>query len=363
MSTRKIAQSALPASDDVRDPVEPSVWSFGVILLRRPRLVFGLPLAFAVIAAVVAILAPRKYVASASFTADEGRSPQSQLSSQLGQLAVLLPQAGSNVPQFYADLLQSRPVLRDVVTSPYESSDHAFKGTLIEYLTGRKGNGDETVEAAIRELRDNLSVIVDRVTGVIRFSVSLPDRAISLQTAQRLLILVNEHHLRRRQAQARAESEFLAQRQTLAKQDLQSAEETLADFYARNRSWRNSPELSADEQRLQRQVSMRQQLYISLSETYESSRMGELRDTPPLAVLEHPEGFVEVAQRNVLRKAIVGGVLGLFLALMGALLLEYVQRTKSAGDPNYGQFRELWVKYTNRMRRRSAWTTRKDSRT
>jgi uncharacterized protein involved in exopolysaccharide biosynthesis len=331
---------------------EPSLWSFAVMLLRRPRLVFGLPLVFGALAGLVALVAPRDYVASASFVADDARPSQGSLGTQLGQLGVLLPQTSANVPQFYADLLQSRAVLRDAVTDAYVSSDGQFKGTLSQYLLGHAANTDEQIESSIDALRKRLAVTVDRVTGVVRFDVTMPDNAIALATAQRLLVLVNEHHLRRRQSQARAESEFLSQRRELARQDLESAEQVLAEFYKRNRSYANSPELAADEQRLQRQVSMRQQLYISLSQNYESSRMGELRDTPPLVVLETPDGFVELARRDIVRKVVLGILVGGFIALMAAFVAEYVSRAKESGDPEYERLRDLWVGYAGGTRTR-----------
>src|SRR3712207_7894583 len=55
---------------------------------------------------------------------------------------------------------------------------------------------------------------------------------------------------------------------------------TLFRSYQRNRDYRNSPELTFQQERLSREVSRVQQLYGRLSEAYEQAKIEEVRDTP-----------------------------------------------------------------------------------
>ena len=83
--------------------------------------------------------------------------------------------------------------------------------------------------------------------------------------ARALLDEVNAYNQRRRQSVGRAEREFLETREREAEQGLKNAEDDLAGFFRHNRRFQDSPGLVAEEARLQRQVSLRQQLYVALT--------------------------------------------------------------------------------------------------
>src|SRR5205823_3811010 len=93
-------------------------------LLRRPRLVFGLPLLAAVLTSIAVLLIKPTYAATASFVAESG--VQSRLPAGLtglaSQFGVNLGAEASRSPAFYADLLRSRAILAEVLTSKIAGS-------------------------------------------------------------------------------------------------------------------------------------------------------------------------------------------------------------------------------------------------
>src|SRR2546428_650042 len=98
------------------------------------------------------------------------------------------------------------------------------------------------------------------------------------------LALVNTFNLERRQSRAAQEKRFVETRRTEARDELQVAEDRLKSFLERNRDYRNSPQLVFDQERLAREVALRQQLLTSLSQAYEQARIDEVRDTPVITV-------------------------------------------------------------------------------
>lgn len=318
---------------------EVSLWTYLTVLLRRRYLVALLPVALAAVVGISSLLSPRQYTASASFIPQESGATQSslsQLASQFG-LSVARPSAGS--PQFYADLLQTRDLLSDVASTRYSlTGDRAFTGDLIDYLKIRTRNREMSVALAVSALREMISVQTDRVTGVISFEVNTRDAGLSLQIADRLLALLNDYNLRRRQTQARAEREFVEQRLAQAKDSLAAAEQVLSGFLSRNRRVGDSPQLMAEQQRLERQVALQQQIFLSLAQSYEAAKIEEVRNTPVITVVDRPEGFVEPRARGTVRKVILALFSGLVLAIAAAFFLDYLARQRRYGSEGYGEF-------------------------
>src|SRR3990172_2464415 len=246
------------------EPEQVWLWAFANILLRRRYLILALPLATGFFTGILSLQSPREYRASASFLPQDPMPVQGGLGQLASQFGIAVTRPGTGSSQFYADLLQSRGVLHDVLTTIYHvSASPRFEGDLIEYFEVRSDTRDHAILAAMYQLRSSMSVSTDRTTGVVSFDVSTTNPDLSTQVAGRFLELVNDYNLGRRQSQARAEREFVEQRLALARTALSTAEDSLAGFYRRNRRYSDSPELVAEEARLQRQVTLRQPLYLS----------------------------------------------------------------------------------------------------
>ena len=158
---------------------------------------------------------------------------------------------------------------------------------------------------------------------------------LSVQVASRLLEMLNEYNVRRRQSQAGAEREFVAVQLAQAQADLTAAEDLLATFYRNNRRFADSPELAAEEARLQRRVNLRQQLHLALSQSYESAKIEEIRNTPVLTVIERPEGFIQRVPRGTVRKAGLAFVLAFLLAVGIAFAREQVSTALEDGSDEF----------------------------
>ncbi|MFI5398665.1 MAG: GNVR domain-containing protein [Candidatus Binatia bacterium] len=195
---------------------------------------------------------------------------------------------------------------------------------------------------AVKTLRGLLTVRTDRVTGVVRFDVHTRDRDLSLGIADRLLELINDYNLRRRQSQARAEREFVEQRLALAQSALTTGEAALSDFSRRNRRFADSPELVAEEARLQRQVSLRQQLYVTLAQSYEAAKIEEVRNTAVITIVDRPAGFVEPMSRGAVRNTTLALLVGGFVAVALALVSENLTSAQERGSQDFLEFVAIW---------------------
>ncbi len=69
---------------------------------------------------------------------------------------------------------------------------------------------------------------------------------------------------------------------------MRAAEDTLEKFLQTNRQLENSPQLSFQRDRLQREAGRQQQMMLGLVQQYEDARIREVRDTPVITVIERP---------------------------------------------------------------------------
>jgi capsule polysaccharide export protein KpsE/RkpR len=173
-----------------------------------------------------------------------------------------------------------------------------------------------------------LVVNVDRPTGIVRIDVSTRNRQLSALVTRRLLDLVNEFNLRRRQSQAGAEREFDARRARAALDTLRSAEAALADFRAGNIDFSRSPRLGTREAEFQRRVALAQQIYTTVAQRYEVANIEAVRNTPVVTVLDAPEGLVEARPRYTLQITAAAFIGGLLLATALALGAERLSATR-----------------------------------
>lgn len=320
-------------------PAEFSPWSQLNVLMRQRWLILLLPAVFGVAGLVRAELATRKYLATAKFAPQDAPAAGAGLGQLASQLGVGVGRVGTNSPQFYADLVFSREILRRLVRTELERPSTGFKGDLIAYYHVAGATDDEKVERAVRAIRGNLSSTADR-NNVVNVELSMDAPELALTLMHRLLELVNEFNVHRRQTQARAEREFVQQRVLTAKTDLNAAEDAVAEFFRRNRV-SLAPDLQAQGQRLGREVALRQALYMQLSQSLETSRIEEVRATSLITVLERPDGFVVPQAKRALQKGILAAVLGLVIAIILAYIRDAAGRSREHAANDYEEFRRL----------------------
>ena len=191
---------------------------------------------------------------------------------------------------------------------------------------------------------------MDNKTGTIEFSVELPDPDLAASVTSHMVGLLNDFNQRTRNLRARERRRFSEARTAEAQKDLDAAEETLRAFLSRNRQFEFSPQLTFEHNRLERQVTMRQEVYQTLRREYEIARIDEVNDTPVLTVVDQPVAPAKPSSPKRLRMALVAAVLGILLGVSLAFLLEYLERSRERQPLVYQQVAQAWRRTRRRHR-------------
>jgi uncharacterized protein involved in exopolysaccharide biosynthesis len=269
------------------------LWMLAV-LVRERRVVLATTAAGIILGLTIALLRPTTYTTAFSFLPQSEQDPsRAGLANLAGQFGISLGTLGgaSQSPQLYADLLLTRGVLGPIAGERFSvGPTNQTPVPLGEFLGIRGADSAVVLEKTLRALRTKViaTTVATRSTGMITVRVRTKSPEVSLEIANRLLEGLNHFNLITRQSQAREERRFTEGRLEAAKASLRAAEDGLQRFLQKNRQYSDSPALTFERDRLQREVTLQQQVVSSLAQRYEEERIGEVRDTPVITVIEAP---------------------------------------------------------------------------
>ena len=318
-----------------------SLLGLGTTLLRNRWRIARWTLLGGVLAAALVFARRPEYSAIAAFTPVGSETGRTGLASLAGQFGISIPASGdmSKSPDFYVQLITSRaqllPIVRDTFVVP-ESGGRRIAFLDLFEIGGRDTKVRE--EHGLTFLSKKVVTSASRNTGVVSVSIATRWPSVSLAIVTKLIDAVNAFNLGTRQTQAASERKFVSGQLTLARDELRAAEDRLQTFRRNNRQIANSPELSLQDERLQRQVLFQQQVVTTLMQSFEEAKIREVRDTPMITVIQAPavRGLPEP------RKRLQRGMLGLLGgALFGVILVigsEELARRRSVGDPEASEF-------------------------
>ena len=378
---------------------EVSLLDILLVLARHKTLIVRTVLVFTLVGVTYALLAPEKYTSEARVVreaqSESGGLPSGIPGGALSGLGISLGGASSGLtPAAYPDVLQSREVRLAVVQDTFRFPDAERPMTYVEYvnrpagplstvldytlflpwtLKGMLGQAisgspapagttdvgeplipSEEEDAALKAVGNMISASVDEETGLMTISVTAGGPQLASDLAKSFL----EHFATRvreiRTEKVRERLEFVEGRFEEAEQELETAEERLAKFLERNQN-PTTASLQFRRDRLQRQVSFKEQLYSELQSQFTQTRLDLQRRQPVVTAVEEP---VPPMSRTSPKRTLIlffslllGGVVGIGIAFVRSLLEARKNEPDERGKIN--EIREaFWPdKYWNRLKR------------
>jgi uncharacterized protein involved in exopolysaccharide biosynthesis len=255
------------------------------------------PLVGAVLGAALATVWPKTWTATTSFVPEQAISGGSSgLLGAIGSIGSLLGEQGgalsklSDGPsgEFYADVLTSQELLVSVLMSAFpDPAATGAKRTLLELMAPKGDSPTQRLGNAARALKKKTDIEVTRRSGIVRVTVTLPDPALAAAVANRMLVLLNEFNLARRQRTSAEQRRFAETRMMVARQERDSVLAERQAFLENNRVLVNSPRLLARYEELERLAQVKEGVLLGLTRTFEESRVTEVKDTPLITIVDH----------------------------------------------------------------------------
>jgi uncharacterized protein involved in exopolysaccharide biosynthesis len=353
---REDDRAIAPPPQDEQQPL--SVVALFNVLLRRRRIALGVPLLALILMLAAWLLGlgldawrgppPPTYTATTTFdleastaVAGNNNSPLGGLASQLGLIA---QQSG---PPPYERLLRSRALIIPVTKMWFVVPTTAGprRGTFADLYGIKASTQAQRQEKTINAIRAAMKTGTDKV-GTPALMVTTPWPSLSVQLADSLAARLNEFNTERQQNKVGRERRFTEARLEEKRQELRTAEARMQSFLEANRDYRNSPMLTFQFDRINRELQLKQSLYNTLAAAVENARIDEVRNSPVVSVIEPayvPPKLDDEERRfpELPMKGIVRFILAVFLGLFLAFAVEFYHRNREQNPQDAAELRTL----------------------
>ncbi len=340
-----------------RQEDEVSLLDILLVLARYKTLIVRTVLVFTLLGVTYALLVPEEFTSEARVVR-EAQSESGGLGGisggALSGLGINLGGAASGLtPAAYPDVLQSREVRLAVARDTFRFPDAPQSMTYVDYVNrptglftmvldytlwlpwmlkdwlgravsgspkpaGTTGAGTPVLpsaeeEKAMKAVGNMVSASVDQGTGLMTISVTAGGPRLAAALTKSFLTHFTDRVRAIRTEKLRERLQFVEGRFEEANEELEQAEDRLARFVKRNQN-PNSAQLQFQRDRLQRQVSFKEQLYSDLQSQLTQTRLDLQRRQPVVTIVEKaaPPLQKSAPQRTiiVLLAFFIGSLLG-----------------------------------------------------
>lgn len=326
-------------------------------LLKRWKLLVGLPFGLAFVVAIISLILPSSYQATTSFVPEKssaGVRLPGGIAGIATQFGIDVPgSTGTSSPQFYADLLRSRTLLDQMLQTRFpDPRRNATSDTaqLLEILEVYARTETRRLEKGRKRLNEAMSVTFDRQTGVVSLTVETQHPALTADISNLFVQLLNRFNLESRQSNARALREFVQGRVAESETELGEAEEALQRFHEQNRRFDQSPELQFRADQLQRQVRIREEIFITLRREYEEARIQEVNDTPLITVIDRAVTPDKRSHPKRRMNVFVAFFSGTVIALLLTFAQDYTRRARERDADDLDDLSDQWARLKSEIR-------------
>ncbi len=210
---------------------------------------------------------------------------------------------------------------------------------------------EERLQDGTRRLTARTDAEVDKATGIVTLEVEMHSPELAAAVANRMIELLNHFNLERRQSQSHEQRRFTGDRLEAAERELREAERAHLRFLQANRQYVGSPMLEFQAEQLERAVSVKQEVFLTLTKAYEEARIAEVRDTPVLTVVDPavPPAIRTRPKRTLGTLMALGG--GILLGIALVYLSAFRARLRRESAPDYVDFQAALEEARGRARR------------
>ena len=246
-----------------------------------------------------------------------------------------------NIP----DIVNSRRLKMTIINKKWYFEERQDSLTLLDYWNLDQGgirkflfgwmssNNVDPEKKLLKDEANALKIIDDRVrvseskkSGLITVSFLAEEPKLASDIVNFISDAITQYVQKVQTKRTKDNRKFIEERMAEVSETLAASEEKLKRFREENRSIQNSPELQLQYERLQRDLEVDKQVYITLKQQYEISRIEEVKETPVVNVLD--EGREAVERYSPKRKVVI--ILWMFLSgVITTFLTIIIYRVKS----------------------------------
>lgn len=330
---------------EVREDAPDSVLHYISVLLRRRWLIIFGTLVVASAAAFYTKRLPPVFTASAKFLP----SQKSDMSARMGSIV------GGGIPaddftetttaDYFTALLQSPLFLERIILKRFFIQRLGGEVELLKYFEseGDTQPKETRLQSGIEALAKMISVEATKQTvgrrelPIITISANTTEARLSADLVAAVLDELVVYNQRARNAKAIQNREFIEKQLQDTKALLDEAEADLALFTSRNRVIVTA-DLETQQQRLTRNRTMQEEIYITLKKQLELAKIQEQENRVSIEIIQRPAPPLRKSGPKNLQNVLVAGFAGIVVFCSLALVLDSF-KNRHSDDKSLGELR------------------------
>lgn len=296
-----------------------SLMNFLLSTIKENKIFLKKCIAFSLtVGVLISLFLPHRYDSRISFYTQKSESSSGISSLDLSQLMLAGSPIASNHEFSILDILSSNDIYEKMLIKNYVSTG----SSLIEFWTNSSFFGSDLsltdllndrkiLNNSVLKLKSRVQFNENRKSGLISITASLESKALSKEFIELFFQEISELLIDVNQKKSVEKVNFFEKITLNYKNQLDVLEDELVSFLKNNKNINSSELLTAEKNRLERQVNIISNTYFSLLKELEMSKINSNDDLPLLVILDAPKEAHKKSYPP--RKLIV--VLSLFMGL------------------------------------------------
>jgi len=268
---------------------------------------------------------PPQYTASAKFLPSKNPEMTSRMGTLIGTTGRVESIENIVTSAYYTELLKSSPFLERIVKRKFLVKKKGEEVDLISFYGNEIEKGEEPLSRVINTVGKQLEASTQRTTTVITISYSTGEPELSASIVNAFLEELIKYNQDMKDNKARQNREFIENRLEENRELLKVAEESLAEFTAKNKKIA-TPDLQVELDRLKRTVKVQEEVFITLKKQLELAKIEEQEKTPVIQIIEKASVPLYKSNPKTKRNVILAGFVSLFFFIGLAFVLDYISK-------------------------------------
>jgi uncharacterized protein involved in exopolysaccharide biosynthesis len=226
---------------------------------------------------------------------------------------------GSKETYNIEDVVKSRTIAREVVLHKWKTTKYDEPVDLLGFDGKLVKDSVKAVYSAIIGYNKLVSIETNKATGLMKLNVETEDPILCAEIANYLGQAVTKYVQEYQGGESKRNIEHINKRLVEVERELKSVEELIKIFQTKNRDI-SSPQARLEFGRMQRDLQIKQQVYLTLNQQIELAQIEKIKKSPVINILDKAEvPLYKIKPKGSLIMVIytfLGGIMGVLFVLI-----------------------------------------------
>lgn len=265
--------------------------------------------------------------ASTSKIRSSSGSSSNRTSGLAAQFGISIPGELNEKKWVYPEILKSKNVIGELLKKEFATIEFGISKSLLKILTHENESSnysnDRLQVIGIQKFLKMLEVHESAKTGIHTIRIYAKEAKFAQELNASLIQELERYQSNFNKSSTSKTRKFIEERILEIRKELNKAEEDLKDFTTKNRRFENSPLLKLERDRLSRDVIVLNNVFTTLRQQLETTKIEEVRDSDYVIVVDPPSNPLYPSAPRTVYTIIITNIIALGFLFIFLFLKEF----------------------------------------